>query len=185
MYAPPYGYSAPGSYGGYPGPINTLTPGQPYAPGGTISPGPTYAPGGTVPYNGGTIPGGANPYGGNAPYYSPPTSPGNNSAVRPTPTYADPNAGGNELGYNEGRVLQRASGLNVVSEPMSIPNAAAAPINNAASPQFETPTARGVSEWDDDLDGETTFNKLALPQLPPAATPVSSGTSRWPQSPAF
>jgi hypothetical protein len=167
MYQPPYGYAPPGAYGGYPGSMNTLTPGQPYVPGGTVVPNSTMPGGSFVPSNGG----------GNAPTYSPSVTPGNNSATRPAPTYDNPAAdaaGGSELGmYESSPVLQRASGQTFAS-PQPMPLNGAAPLEPVN--EFSTPTATNTNEFGDGTQApiDSTYNKLVLPQLPPAYRPVSS-----------
>src|SRR5262245_30782952 len=133
MYAPPYGYTSPG-YGGYPGPINTLTPGQQYVPGSTIGPGGTFVQPGV---------------GGDAPPYSPTVVPGNNSATRPVPTYgSDPGSdasGINSMGsLQSAPVLQRAQTPTFVTRPQPMPltdSAPLSPVNEFVQPTASTSSA--------------------------------------------
>lgn len=179
-YGSPYGYSSPGypvgTYGGYPGPINTMTPGQPYVPGATYQ----GMPGGTLqPLNGG----------GNAPTYSPGTTvPGNNSAVRPVPTYdGDPTggfqtpsgtSGGTELGYSgTGSSLQPAGGEAISSEPLPMPmptgTATISPI------PYSTPVQAEAQPFESTQDpGDATLNKIVLPQVPASYRPFTTSRPR-------
>jgi hypothetical protein len=175
-YGSPYGYSSPGypvgSYGGYPGPINTMTPGQPYVPGGTYQ----GIPGGTLqPLNGG----------GNAPTYSPNTTiPGNNSAGRPVPTYdGDPTfqqpsaAGGSDLGFNStDSALQPASGETFSAVPRPMPNVAT-PIS--PMPTFSTPVQAEAEPFGQTQDpGDATLRKVVLPPVPASYRPFTTGRPR-------
>lgn len=168
MHQPPYGYSAPGAYGGYPGSMNTLTPGPTYVPGGTMAPGgsipPTYgAPGQYIPPAGG----------GSAPTFNNGYSPGvGPSAGRPAPTYADPGAdagGGSELGMYNSPVLQRASG-QTYAPPQPMPPNTATPL--AGGNEFSVPTATGGGEFGG--SGDASFQKVVLPYNP-GYMPVSAG----------
>jgi hypothetical protein len=169
MYAPPYGYGSPG-YGGYPGPINTLQPGQQYVPGSTIGPGGTYLQPGA---------------GGDAAPYSPTVVPGSNSATRPAPTYGDPSAdasGGREMGALETVPVLQKTGSQTFASPQPVPLGAATPASN----EFSTPTATADSEFGDtQAPVDSTYNKPVLPQIPITYRPFSTSPRQLRRTPAY
>jgi hypothetical protein len=162
MYSQPYGYPA-GSYG-YPGPMNTLQPGQPYVPGGTMQsvPGSSLSP--TPTYNNS----------GSAPLYNPP--PGGPSATRPSPTYGDPNSpdyqmpessGGNPLGFNTGTTLQRASAESLTTDPQ--PMNGGNPFALQPVPTTNSPAATADENFFESQDpADANYNKITLPPVPVA-----------------
>jgi hypothetical protein len=168
MYAPPYGYSSPG-YGGYPGPINTLQPGQQYVPGGAMQPGGTFV----QPYQGGDA----------APYN--PAVPGNNSATRPAPTYPDAGSdasGINSMGMIENAPVLQRTGNQTFASPEPMPLNTATP----AADEFSTPAATANSEFGGTQSpGDATLNKPVLPQIPISYRPFSTAPRQLRRTPAY
>jgi hypothetical protein len=154
MYSTPYGYPSQGYPvgSGYPGSIQTIPPGQPYAPG--TSPQLSPQPGGTgVP----TYP----------PTYSPTTT--GPAAAVPVPTPRDAaqfqppveTQGGRELGFNPAAndFLRTAGTAPMAAEPNAFAPANPAPI--AAQPTFADPAPTPATVTSDNFQGgnsPTTFN---------------------------
>ena len=151
MYAPPYSSQGYPIGGGYPGPIQTTVPGQPYMPGTMGAPG-SVQPGGGMPTYQTPTP------------YNPTTGP---SAGNPVPTYPDAaqfqppdTTGGRPLGFapaGDG-LLQTAGAARMAAQPNQFEPANAAPL---AQPTFAEPSPTPATVTSDNFEGgnsPTTYN---------------------------
>jgi hypothetical protein len=152
MYAPPYSQQGYPIGGGYPGPIQTTVPGQPYVPSTTMP------PGGFQPSTGGP------PTYGAPPTYSPTIGP---SASNPVPYPKDAaqfqppeTSGGRELGFAPvgSGLMQTAGTTAMATQPNQFEAANAAPL---AQPTFAEPAPTPAPVTSDNFEGgnsPTVFN---------------------------